>query len=562
MAYSIGLDFGTSSVRSLVVNTATGHEAGSVVYEYESGQAGIILDPKDHSLARQNPADYLAGIERTITRALAQAAAVDPDFSPDAVIGIGIDTTGSSPVPVDAAGTPLCMTEEFADNPNAMVWLWKDHTAHEEAAEITALARRERPAYLAKCGGTYSSEWFFSKLLHCLRVAPKVFAAAHTWVEYCDWLAAVLTGNEKPTSIVRSRCAAGHKAMFNDAWGGLPDREFLGKLDPQLAAIRDRLYRETKSVDQAAGRLTAAWASRLALPVGIPVAVSAFDCHLGAIGAGIAPGRMVKVMGTSTCDIIVADQAKPLADIVGVCGIVNGSVLPGYYGIEAGQSAVGDIFNWFVGYMQPGGAGAGSHAALTEKAQRLKPGQSGLLALDWNNGNRTILVDPRLSGLLVGQTLQTTPAEIYRALIEATAFGALAIIRRVEEYGVKIEEIVACGGIAEKNPLIMQIYADVTNRELKLSRSSQTCALGSAVAAAVVAGGKAGGYDDFASAQAAMTGLAAVSFKPIPENVSVYARLGKLYRQLHDSFGVAGTRNDLSSVMKELIDTKEACQKA
>ncbi|MBN2711894.1 MAG: ribulokinase, partial [Planctomycetes bacterium] len=280
-------------------------------------------------------------------------------------------------------------------------------------------------------------------------------------------------------------------------------------------------------------------------------------CHLGAIGAGVAPGRMVKVMGTSTCDIMVADSARPLADIPGVCGIVDGSVLPGYFAIEAGQSAVGDIFNWFVNCIKPGGEDEGSHEALTQKAEKLKPGQSGLLALDWNNGNRTVLVDPRLTGLIIGQTLHTKGEEIYRALVEATAFGALAIINRIEQYGVKIDEIVACGGIAEKSRMVMQIYADVTNREIKISRSSQTCALGSAIAAAVVAGKERGGYEDFASAQEAMTGVKEVSYKPIARNVDVYAKLFRLYMQLHDAFGVAGTADDLSSIMKELIDIRE-----
>jgi L-ribulokinase len=269
---------------------------------------------------------------------------------------------------------------------------------------------------------------------------------------------------------------------------------------------------------------------------------------------------MVKVMGTSTCDVMVSEASTPLEDIPGVCGIVDGSVLPGCFGIEAGQSAVGDIFNWFVNYIEPGGSESGSHSVLTEKAAAFKPGQSGLLALDWNNGNRTILVDQRLTGLLLGQTLHTRPEEIYRALVEATAFGALAIINRIEEYGVKINEVVNCGGIAEKNPMIMQIYADVIGREMKISRSAQTCALGSAVAAAVVAGSAFGGYDSFASGQAAMTGTKDVTYKPIPENVAVYAKLYKLYRQLHDGFGVPGNNETMSNVMKDLLDIKENCQ--
>lgn len=557
MAFTIGLDYGTNSARCLVVDTANGDEIGSCIYEYETGEAGIILDPADHNLARQNPADYLKGIEITITGAIAEAKKARADFDAQAIVGIGVDTTGSSPLPINEEGTPLSMLDEFKDNVNAYVWLWKDHTSYEEAQKITQIASEQRPQYLAKCGGIYSSEWFFSKIWHCLNVAPQVFDAAYSWVEYCDWLTAVLTGNDSPDKIIHSRCAAGHKAMFNDAWGGLPDEEFLSMLDPKIADLRSKLYDKTFAVDTEAGKLTKDWADKLGLKAGIPVAVSAFDCHLGAIGSGASPGKMVKVMGTSTCDIMVADAAMPLEDIPGVCGIVDGSVLPNFFGIEAGQSAVGDIFNWFVNYIEPGGKENCNHAILDKKALAFKPGQSGLLSLDWNNGNRTILVDQRLTGLLVGQTLHTKPEEIYRALVEATAFGALTIINRIEEYGVRIEEVINCGGIAEKSSLVMQIYADVTGREMKISRSAQTCALGSAVAAAVVAGSENGGHDDFASAQAAMTDVKEVTFKPIPENEKTYARLYKLYKQLHDGFGMANNSIGMANVMKDLLEIKE-----
>ncbi|MEJ2705863.1 MAG: ribulokinase, partial [Sedimentisphaerales bacterium] len=405
---------------------------------------------------------------------------------------------------------------------------------------------------------TYSSEWFFSKILHCLRVDPKVFEAAYTWVEHADWLPAILTGTEAPDKLRRCRCAAGHKAMFNDDWGGYPDAEFLSKLDPKLGSLRETLSDQTYAVDQPAGRLTDEWAKQLGLPAGIPVAMGAFDAHLGGVGSGIKDGVLVKIVGTSTCDMVVAPSGANLPDIPGICGIVDGSILPGYYGLEAGQSAVGDIFNWFVNYIQPGGRNAGSHEALTEKAGKLKPGQSGLLALDWNNGNRTILVDQRLTGLLVGQTLHTRPEEIYRALIEATAFGALTIINRFEEYGVKVSEVVNCGGIAEKNPLLMQIYADVTGREMKISRSVQSCALGAAIAGAVVAGKAPGGYDEFADAQAAMCGIKDVTYKPIPENNKVYQQLYVLYKQLHDAFGVQAWSGKLANVMKELLNIKDS----
>lgn len=553
MAYAMGLDYGTNSVRCLIVDVANGRELGTCVYGYETGQAGILLDSADHNLARQNPADYLKGAEITVAGAIAEAKQAEPQFDPKDIIGIGVDTTGSTPLPVDKSGTPLALLDAFKDNPNAHAWLWKDHTGYAEAAEITALAAKDRPEYLAKCGGTYSSEWFFSKILHCLRVDPEVFDAAYTWVEHADWLPAVLTGADAPDKLRRCRCAAGHKAMFNDDWGGYPDAEFLAKLDPKLGFLRQTLSDQTYAVDSAAGNLTDRWAAKLGLTAGIPVAMGAFDAHLGAVGSGIKEGTLVKIIGTSTCDMVVAPSRSKLPDIPGICGIVDGSILPGYYGLEAGQSAVGDIFNWFVNYIQPGGQEAGSHEALTTKATQLKPGQSGLLALDWNNGNRTILVDQRLTGLLLGQTLHTRPEEIYRALVEATAFGSLTIINRFAEYGVDIAEVVNCGGISEKNAMLMQIYADVTGREMKISRSAQTCALGSAIAAAVVGGAHA----SFADAQNAMAGIKETTFKPIAENHRVYQQLYKLYRQLHDGFGLKDSAVAMGNVMKELLDIKE-----
>lgn len=553
MAYVIGLDYGTNSVRCLVVDAKNGREVGTAVYEYETGQAGILLDKADHNVARQNPADYLKGLEVTILAAAKQAKKADKKFSPAQIVGIGVDTTGSTPIPIDSEGVPLAMKKTFKGNLNACVWLWKDHTGYAEAAKITELAAKMRPEYLAKCGGTYSSEWFFSKVWHCLNVDKKVFDAAYTWVEHADWIPAVLTGTDHPGRIKRCRCAAGHKAMFSDEWGGYPDTKFLAKLDPRLARLRDTLSNKTYAVDTSAGGLTAAWAKKLGLPAGIPVAIGAFDAHLGAVGSGIGKGTLVKIIGTSTCDMVVWPNADKLPDIPGICGIVDGSVLPGCWGLEAGQSAVGDIFNWFVNYIQPGGKEVGSHGELTKKAAKLKPGQSGLLALDWNNGNRTILVDQRLTGLLLGQTLHTRPEEIYRALIEATAFGALTIINRFEEYGVKIRQVVNCGGIAEKNPMLMQIYADVTGREMKVSRSAQTCALGSAVAAAVVGGQ----YKSFAAAQKAMCGLKPKTYKPDKKAQAVYRQIYALYKKLHDSFGVKGHNEDISAVMKDLLAIKE-----
>jgi L-ribulokinase len=555
--YALGLDFGTNSVRALVVDVSNGNEVGTAIFDYPSGTSGVLLDVKDANLARQNPADWILGIEVAVPEALAEAKKKVKGFDPVHVIGIGVDTTGSTPLTVDRAGTPLALYKEFKKNLNAQAWLWKDHTGYAEAAEITALAAAEHPEYLAKCGGTYSSEWFWSKILHCLRTDPKIAAAAYSWVECADYIPGLLTGITDPLKMKRSRCAAGHKAMFNARWGGLPAKAFLAKLDPRLGELRARLYDKTYTSDVAAGGLTKEWAKKLGLRPGIAVAVGAFDAHLGGVGSGVEPGRFVKIIGTSTCDICVWPAAKKLPDVPGLCGIVDGSVLPGCLGLEAGQSAVGDIFNWFVNVIEPGGPKKGSHAALTRKAAALKPGESGLLALDWLNGNRTVLVDQRLTGLVLGLTLHTRPEEIYRALIEATAFGALTIIRRFDEYGVKIRDVVNCGGIAEKNPLVMQIYADVTGLEMKVARSAQTCALGAAMAGAVAAGRKGNGYATFGEAQAAMGGIRRTVFKPNPARHKVYLELYALYRELHDAFGTRSWSGNLFHVMKDLLAIKD-----
>ncbi|MFO1487314.1 MAG: ribulokinase [Verrucomicrobiota bacterium] len=554
--YTIGLDYGTNSVRALIVNVANGAEVAAAVWGYSHGTAGVILS-RDPNLARQHPADYLQGAEITIKQALATAKKTVKGFNAGQVIGIGVDTTGSTPLPVGKDGQPLVFQKKFANHPAAMAWLWKDHTGIAEAAEITALAKKMRPQYLAKCGGTYSSEWFFSKILKCLRSAPEVFNAAHSWIELSDLVPAALTDTLHPDKFIAGICAAGHKAMYSASWGGYPDKAFLSKLHPKLGALRDRLPKRVLAVDSAVGTLTADWAKRTGLSAGIPVTVGAFDAHTGAIGAGVKPGTLVKIIGTSTCDISVRVNTAKLADIPGVCGIVDGSVVPGYFGIEAGQSAVGDMFNWLVNYIQPGGEKAGSHEELTKGALKLQPGESGLLALDWNNGNRTVLVDQQLTGLLVGQTLYTTPAEVYRALVEATAYGALTIINRYEEYGVKISEVVNCGGIAEKSPLVMQTYADITGRPMKISRSAQTCALGSAIAAAVVAGA----HKDFAAAQKKMTGLKPTVYKPNQKAHAVYKQLYALYKQLHDAFGTKQWNGNLYGVMKKLIDIRDKARK-
>jgi L-ribulokinase len=558
--YALGLDFGTNSCRSVIVDLSNGNEVATHVFDYPTGELGILLDPKDPNVARQNPQDYIDGLTVIVKQALKKAANADKSFRAENIIGVGVDTTGSTPMPIDRAGTPLGLLPRYKKNLNAMAWLWKDHTGHAEAAEITELAKKIRPQYLTKCGGTYSSEWFWSKLLHCKRVAPDVFKAAYGFVEHCDYIPALLAGDTRPEKILHSVCAAGHKAMYCEAWGGLPDKQFLARLDHGLATLRDRLYRKAVSSDNLAGRLSVAWAKKLGLKPGIAIAVGAFDAHMGAVGAGIKEDVLSKILGTSTCDMMVMKNTKKLADIPGVCGIVDGSILPGYYGIEAGQSAVGDIFLWFVNHLVPDSYGKTQDAKfvnLEKTAAEQKPGEHGLLALDWNNGNRTILVDVRLSGLLLGQTLHTEAHEIYRALIEGTAFGALTIIRRIEEYGVPVREIVNCGGLAVKNPLLMQIYADVTGRPMKIARSDQTCAVGAAIFGAVAAGKKAGGFRNVAEAQAAICGVRSKIYRPIAANHKVYTRLYKLYRELHDAFGTQQWQGRLDHVMKELIAMRE-----
>ncbi|MGI2033210.1 ribulokinase [Rhizobium panacihumi] len=552
--FSIGIDFGTNSVRAIVVRCSDGKEFGLGVVDYPSGRQGILLDESNDLLARQNPRDYLLGLRQSVSQALTEAER-DPEFSRDQVVGIGVDTTGSSPLPIDEHNVPLAFDPRFSDNLNAHCWLWRDHTSWQEAEKFTRIAAEHRPHYIAICGSTYSSEWWWAKIWHCLNVAPDVFDAAYSWVELADWIPSVLAGKKDAQRIKRGMCAAGHKALYNRKWGGLPDKEFLSMLDPKLGALRDRLYDWAQDASSPAGWLCGEWASEFGLNEGIPIAIGAFDVHYGAIGSGIREGTLVKVIGTSTCDCAMVSIEHGVAEIPGICGIVEGSILPRFYGIEAGQSAVGDLFKWWVEEICNGSKDL--HAELTREAQDLKPGETGLLALDWNNGNRTILVDQRLSGLILGQTLHTSKAEIYRALVEATAFGARAIIERIREYGVSIDRVVCTGGIAEKNPMLMQIYADVTGCVMQVATSSQTCALGAAVAASVMAQF----HPSFTAAQEAMTSVRETEYVPIDENRETYDRLYALYRQLHDSFGGLEPSADLTRLMKDLIDLKHAANR-
>jgi L-ribulokinase len=532
--FSLGLDFGTNSIRAVIVDCADGREVGVGVAAYEGGDEGVFADPSNPNIARQDPLDYSLALTEAIKDAKLSEVG---DFHPNRIMGIGVDTTGSTPLPVSTDGSALASNEHFRNHLSAYAWLWKDHSSNTEADAITAHATQRGEPYLAKCGGTYSSEWFWSKVSNCSHVAPDVFDSAHTWMECCDYIVGLLTG--EGASVMRSICAAGHKGMYSDVWGGYPSHDFLAGISRELATVRSRLPDQTYTSDQLAGLLTENWAGRLGLPPGIPVAVGILDAHAGAVGSGVAPGRMVKIIGTSTCDILVGAN---LPEIPGVSGIVEGSVIPGLTSIEAGQSAVGDIFAWWsrmCGHSQEN---------MTKEAARLKAGQSGLIALDWNNGNRNVLADPLLTGLIVGQTLHTTPAEVYRALIEATAFGALKIIKRIEEYGVEINELVACGGIAEKSPLTMQIYADVINRPIRLSRSAQAPALGAAIFGAVVGGV----HPDVPTAQAAMTGFKEIEYKPDGRSAEIYKLLFHQYEELHEAF----SHKKAPPVMKDLINIR------
>ena len=542
--YTIGVDFGTNSARAIVVSCADGRVLGTSVCEYPSGDRGVLTDPRDPHLARQHPGDYLVALRSSVGRALAEAERTT-GFSREAVVGIGADTTGSTPMPVDAKARPLALDAKWRDHLAAQAWLWKDHTGADEAAAITALAHAHAPELLAPIGGTYSSEWWWSKIWKCLKVAPDVFDVAASWVELADYIPAVLAGVDDSRRIVRCVCAAGHKAMYREP-GGLPPTSFLTRLHPKLAELRDRLYDAALPPGTPAGRLCGEWANALGLREGIAIAMGGFDAHYGAVGSGIETGTLVKIIGTSTCDCAIQPIGSR-SDIPGICGIVDGSILPGFYGIEAGQSAVGDLLNWWTDVVCEGGDAL--HAELSRGAAALAAAESGLLAYDWNNGNRTILVDPKLTGLMIGQTLQTSRAGIYRALIEATAFGARAIIDRLCEFGVPIERVVCCGGIAEKNGVFMQIYADVLGRPMVVSGSPQAPALGAAISAAVTAGAHA----SFGEAQRHMVPPQARRFTPDPRAVATYNDLYAIYRRLHDAFGSVTAAANLGSAMKDLL---------
>jgi L-ribulokinase len=541
----LGVDYGTDSVRAILVRASDGTEVATDLFYYPRWKAGRYCDPPANRF-RQHPFDYIEGLEAAIKGALQKA----PAGCAQKVRGISIDTTGSTPCAVNRQGVPLALTPAFAENPNAMFVLWKDHTAVREAEEINRLARSwGGEDYTRYEGGVYSSEWFWSKILHVLREDEVVRSAAFSWVEHCDWIPALLTGNTDPLLLKRSRCAAGHKAMWHESWGGLPSEEFLTRLDPLLGGLRERLYRDTWTGDVAAGTLSPEWAERLGLNPAVLVGTGAFDAHFGAVGAEIEPNMLVKVMGTSTCDMITTPIPAGGEHLVaGICGQVDGSIIPGLLGLEAGQSAFGDIYAWFKQLlMWPieslvvnlsgldeaerqrllDESGDALIPALSAAAARIPVESSAELAVDWMNGRRTPDANQALKGAILGLNLGSDAPRIFRALVEATAFGAKMIVDRFIAEGVAINGVIAIGGIPKKSPFIMQISADVLNMPIKVVRSEQACALGSAMAAATAAGL----YPDMGAAQKAMGGGFETVYRPNPENAQKYAVLYERYKK-------------------------------
>ncbi|MGF7217344.1 L-ribulokinase [Spirosoma lacussanchae] len=533
--YVLGVDFGTDSVRALLVNAHTGETVGTHVHEYARWKQGLYCDP-EQSQFRQHPLDYLEGLEATITGALANA----PADVRQQVVGISIDTTGSTPVAVDETGLPLALRPDFAENPNGMFILWKDHTANREADEINQLAHHWDTDYTKYVGGIYSSEWFWAKILRTLRVDEVVRQHAFSWIEHCDWISATLTGQTNPLTLRRSRCAAGHKALWHDEFSGLPSDEFLTQLDPLLSGLRDRLFTQTYTADQPMGTLSAEWAQKLGLPAGVVVGVGAFDAHMGAVGAEIEPYAFVRIMGTSTCDILMAPNEEIGHRLIrGICGQVDGSVAPGMLGMEAGQSAFGDVYAWFARLLTgPVRDLLGPEAAdtlnrqlipyLSEQASRLPVTENDLIALDWVNGRRTPDANHTLKGAITGLNLGTDAARVFKALVEATAFGSRSIVDRFIQEGVPIRKVIAIGGVAKKSPFVMQTLADVLNQPIQVAQADQACALGAAMCASVAAGV----HPSLESAQRAMGSGFDAQYQPRPERVALYETLYQKYLKL------------------------------
>jgi L-ribulokinase len=532
----IGVDYGTDSVRSLLVDAESGEEVASSVFEYPRWKAGLFCDPSAN-IFRQHPMDYIEGLEITVKELVGSL-----NGGVNQIKAISIDTTGSTPVAVNREGKPLSLLPEFSGDPDAMFILWKDHTAVNEADMINSLCRSWHTDYSLYSGGTYSSEWFWSKILHVLTVNPVVAGSAYSWVEHCDWMPALLTGNTEPRKIKRSRCAAGHKAMWNEEWKGLPDKGFLEILSPSLKELRDRLYEETYTVDAAAGYLSPEWADRLGLHEMVKVGVGAFDAHIGAIGGEIKPYLLSKVIGTSTCDMLVAPAGDLMGVVVkGISGQVDGSVIPGMLGMEAGQSAFGDVYAWFrdllcwplkntpyISEEQYEKIRSSLIDELSANAGKIPAGTTDIIALDWLNGRRTPGANQHLRSAVRGLSLGSDAPGIFRALVESTAFGARMIVDCFRDQGVPIEGIIALGGVARKSPFVMQILADVLNMPIRVVRSEHTCALGAAMVASVVAGiNRSVTY-----AQQKMGKGFEKTYMPEAANAGVYASLFEEYRNL------------------------------
>jgi L-ribulokinase len=547
--YTIGVDYGTESGRAVLVDVATGEEVATAVHPYGDGVIDEHLPGSDEPLppdfALQNPQDYIEVLKETIPAVLRESG-----IDAESVIGVGTDFTACTMLPIDEAGTPLCMKPELQDNPYAWVKIWKHHAAQPEANQLNEIARQRGEAWLDLYGGKISSEWLFPKIWETLNKAPAVFGAADRYMEAADWIVLQLTGEEK-----RNSCTAGYKAIWNKQ-KGYPSEDFFAALDPRLRNIVDeKLSRDIYPLGDRAGGLTEEMAKLTGLRPGIAVPVGNVDAHVAVPASTVVePGRLVAIMGTSTCIMVLGEQEHV---VEGMCGVVEDGIIPGFFGYEAGQSCVGDHFAWFVDNCVPPAyhdeakrRGLNAHQLLEEKAAQQKPGEHGLVALDWWNGNRSILVDVDLTGLLLGATLATKPEDIYRALIEATAYGARVIIEAFDDNGVAVNEIVACGGLPGRNKLLMQIYADVTGRELKVAGTEQSGAFGSAMFAAVAAGKAAGGYDTIFEATKEMARLKDVVYKPHPARKAIYDQLYAEYLKLHDHFGRGA--NDVMKRLKAL----------
>ncbi|MDD2649385.1 MAG: ribulokinase [Eubacteriales bacterium] len=546
--YVIGVDYGTLSGRAVLVNAKSGEEIASAVYEYPHAVMEKALPTGEklgHDWALQHPQDYVDVLTVTIPEVMKASG-----ISAEDVIGIGTDFTACTVLPVKKDGTPLCMLAEFEHNPHAYVKLWKHHAAQDKANALNEIAEKRGEKWLKNYGGKISSEWAFPKLWQVLDEAPEVYAAMDAWVEAADWIVWQLCGTE-----TRNSCCAGYKAMYNKTTG-YPSKDFFRALDSRLEfVIEEKLSCPVTPLGNRAGGLTPEMAKRLGIKAGTAVSIGNVDAHVCVPAVGIdGPGKMLAIIGTSTCHMMMGREEK---QVPGMCGVVEDGIMPGFAGYEAGQSCVGDHFAWLVNnacppeyYDEAKKKGLSVHQLLTEKAEKLRPGQSGLLALDWWNGNRSVLVDVDLTGMMLGMTLQTTAEEMYRALIEATAYGTRMIIENYRENGVNVEEFFASGGISQKNPMAMQIYADVLGMPVKIAGSAQGPALGSAIFASVAAGAKEGGYDSVFKAARVMGKVKDLVYRPIDENVKIYDKLFREYRTLHDYFGRG--ENDVMKLLKRI----------